>query len=530
MSAEHKDNHPASPTHYDESTHTTANRASVKDQLATWHVGRGNKSFARAMIPTWYSPPSTEERTTKNPFKLLGMIDRMGWLLFFSGWFAWTCDGYDYFAVPLTVPQLAAAFGVGTVDITTSITLTLLFRSLGAIIFGILADRYGRKWTLVGNLILICVFELATGFVNTFSAFLAVRALFGIAMGGIWGQSAATALENVPVQARGLLSGILQQGYAFGYLLAAVINLTVVQTSPYGWRSIYFIGAGFSLAAAIVRALLPESRQFLLAREEAKERQMTSGQATKSFFREMGAMFKSNWIRCIWGVCMMTGFNFLSHGSQDLYPTYLQVTKGFSSPLSSKTTIVSNCGAIVGGTIAGYVSQYTGRRLAILITLCYTACWIPLWILPDSFAGLTAGGFFMQSGVQGAWGIVPIYLSEIAPPAFRASFAGVAYQLGNMASSGASQIEADAGRSLKLAGTQIADYATIQGILIGAVIAWMVVCVFLGPEANGAHFEQAKVSFQDGAGAARATELVHRGDHDGDAHLEKGREEFVERR
>lgn len=199
----------------------------------------------------------------------------------------------------------------------------MLFRSLGAVIFGVLADRFGRKWTLVGNLVLICVFELATGFVNDFQAFLAVRALFGIAMGGIWGQSAATALENVPVQARGLLSGIvsvswllnnlhflisqLQQGYACGYLLAAVINLTVVQSSPYGWRSLYFIGAGFSLAAAIVRACLPESRQFLLAREEAKERHQTSGQATKSFFREIGAMLKSNWIRCIWGICMMTG-------------------------------------------------------------------------------------------------------------------------------------------------------------------------------------------------------------------------------
>jgi SHS family lactate transporter-like MFS transporter len=158
----------------------------------------------------------------------------------------------------------------------------------------------------------------------------------------------------------------------------------------------------------------------------------------------------------------------------------------------------------------------------------YTACWIPLWILPNTFGGLTAGGFFMQSGVQGAWGIVPIYLSEIAPPAFRASFAGIAYQLGNMASSGASQIEADAGRTLKLAGTQTPDYATIQGILIGCVIGWMVICVFLGPEANGANFEQAKVSYQDGAGAARAADLVKaKTDHREEA-LEKGRDEHFE--
>jgi SHS family lactate transporter-like MFS transporter len=224
----------------------------------------------------------------------------------------------------------------------------------------------------------------------------------------------------------------LQQGYAAGYLLAAVINLTVVPKSPYTWRSLYFIGAGFSLAAAIIRAVLPESRQFLIAREEAKAANISSAQATKRFLLEVGSMLKTNWIRCIWAICMMTGesprqenadflgFNFFSHGSQDLYPTYLQTSKHLSSALASKVTIISNCGAIVGGTIAGYASQYMGRRLAIFACLVYTACWIPLWILPSSFGGLAAGGFFMQSGVQGAWGVVPIYLGEISPPAFRA--------------------------------------------------------------------------------------------------------------
>jgi SHS family lactate transporter-like MFS transporter len=173
-----------------------------------------------------------------------------------------------------------------------------------------------------------------------------------------------------------MCSGILQQGYAFGYLLAAVINLGVVPKSPYSWRSLYFVGAGFSLAAAIVRACLPESRQFIVAREEAKHHKTSTSQATRMFLREFANMLKTNWIRCIWAICMMTGrcpftnfptkltvgFNFLSHGSQDLYPTYLQTTKGFSPDNSN--TIVSNVGAIVGGTIAGYVSQYTGRRLA----------------------------------------------------------------------------------------------------------------------------------------------------------------------
>jgi len=391
------------------------------------------------------------------------------------------------------------------------------------LIFGVLADRFGRKWTLVGNLLLIAVFELGSGFCNTYEQFLAVRSLFGVAMGGIWGQAAATALENVPVAARGICSGILQQGYSFGYLLAAVIKLGVVPKSQYSWRALYFIGAGFSVLAAIVRACLPESQQFILARQEAKNNNLSSSAQSKAFGREIWMMLKTNWVRCIWAICIMTGFNFFSHGSQDLYPVYLQTTKGFTASNASKATIISNVGAIIGGTIAGYVSQYAGRRLAIIICLCYTACWIPLWILPDTFGGLAAGGFFIQSGVQGAWGVVPIYLGEISPPAFRASFGGLAYQLGNMASSAAAQIEATAGESLKLDGTTIPDYATIQAILIGAVIAWMLLMTLLGPESDGSHFEQAKVAYQDGAGAAYGKEYV---DNKGEG--EKNMSEHVE--
>lgn len=206
-----------------------------------------------------------------------------------------------------------------------------------------------------------------------------------------------------------------------------------------------------------------------------------------------------------------SGFNFLSHGSQDLYPTYLETTKHLPSSLASKTVIISNCGAIIGGVIVGYCSQFMGRRLAIMACLVYTACWIPLWILPASFAGLWAGGFLMQAGVQGAWGVVPIYLGEISPPAFRACFTGLAYQLGNMASSGAAQIEADAGSSLKLSDGVTPDYASIQAIFIGSVIAWMMICVICGPEADSSRFERAKVAFQHGSGAIRTSELVERG-------------------
>ncbi|OAX41420.1 carboxylic acid transporter protein [Rhizopogon vinicolor AM-OR11-026] len=433
------------------------------------------------------------------------------WAQFGSGWLAWTCDAIDFFAVSLTVSLLSTQFNQKTTAITTAITLTLLFRSVGAVIFGILSDRFGRKWPLVANLLLCCIFELGTAFVKTFPQFLAVRALFGIAMGGIWGLSSSSALENLPVELRGLASGVLQQGYSVGYLLAAVINLTLV--AEHGWRVIFWTAAGITFFAAIIRAIVPESALFLRAKEQEKARGTTTGQKTKIFLRETKEMLKRHWLLCIYAVLLMTGFNFLSHGSQacascydDLYPTYLETTKGFSAHDATIATIIGNCGAIAGGTIAGWASQYIGRRLTIILCVIFLAAFIPLWVLPNSFAALSAGAFFVQFGVQGAWGVIPIQLAEMSPPAFRATFPGVAYQIGNMVSSASAQIEATGAANLKTTIVQngvttvVADYATVQAIFIGCVAAFVVIITIVGPENHSSHFEQHKAAFEEGGG------------------------------
>jgi len=203
---------------------------------------------------------------------------------------------------------------------------------------------------------------------------------------------------------------------------------------------------------------------------------------------------------------LMTGFNFLSHGSQDLYPTYLQASKGFSAHDATVATIIGNCGAIAGGAIAGYFSQYIGRRLTIVIFVCLIGAFIPLWILPTSFSALSAGAFCIQFGVQGAWGVIPIQLAEMSPPAFRATFPGVAYQLGNMVSSASAQIETTGGEHLKTTITKngvvsiVPNYAKVQGILIGVVAAFVLIITIIGPENHGSHFEKAKAAFEEGAG------------------------------
>ncbi|OJT14693.1 Carboxylic acid transporter protein -like protein [Trametes pubescens] len=442
--------------------------------------------------------PRREQRAEGRPLlEVLATLTWVQWGHFWSGWLAWTCDAIDFFSVSLSVAHLQTQFDRSTHDITTAITLTLLFRSIGAVVFGIISDRFGRKWPLIINLLMISVLELGSGFVESFHAFLAVRSLFGIAMGGIWGLAASTALENLPVEVRGLASGILQQGYAVGYLLAAVINLTLVPEAAAGWRSLFWTASGISAFAAFVRFLLPESEIFLRAQAAERARGGSTTKKTKIFLHETWEMLKRHWLLCIYAILLMTGFNFLSHGSQDLYPTYLTQAKLFTDHNATVATIIGNCGAI-----------------AIFVLLI--GAFIPLWILPSSFGALAAGAFCIQFGVQGAWGVIPIQLAEISPPAFRATFPGVAYQIGNMVSSASAQIEATGAANLHTTIIDkngqpkvVSDYATVQGILIGVVAAFVLVITIIGPENYGSHFEKSKAAFEEGAGRDEIVEDDH---------------------
>ncbi|KAF8320926.1 carboxylic acid transporter [Clavulina sp. PMI_390] len=439
-------------------------------------------------------------------------LNAMQWITFWCGWLAWTTDALDFFAVSLSVTRLTEQFDRPTTTITQSITLTLLFRSLGALIFGLASDRYGRRWPLVFVLVIIVALQIGTSFTQTFHQFLACRSLFGIAMGGVWGMASATSLEMLPVEVRGLASGVLQQGYAVGYLIGAVMNLWLVPKNPHTWRSLFWVAAGISGFAAIFRAVLPESPLFLRAkadREQAERDAIARGEPipsgsekTRIFFRQIWLMLKTHWLLCIYAVLLMTGFNFLSHGSQDIYPTYLQSDKLLSSQLATKATIIGNCGAVAGGTIAGLVSQHLGRRLTMLLFILLIGCFIPLWIIPGTFSPLAAGAFCVQFGVQGAWGVIPIHLAEMSPTAFRATFPGLMYQMGNMVSSASSQIESTGAAHLKTTvhGKVVGNYAKVQGILLGTVAIFTFIIIAIGPEKHGSHFERSKMAFEEGAG------------------------------
>lgn len=338
----------------------------------------------------------------ENPFKLLAMLNKKQWLFFSCAFFAWSWDAFDFFTVSLTVSELAITFNESTKNITWGITLVLMFRSVGAVLFGVAADRYGRKWPFVVNNILFIILELGTGFCQTYKQFLAVRALFGIAMGGLYGNAAATALEDVPEKARGIVSGMLQQGYAFGYLLATAFARGLVNTTPHGWRPLFWFAACPPVLIIAFRLCLPETDSFI----ERQRVRAAGDNVGKTFIKEGKVALKRHWLLLIYLVLLMAGFNFMSHGSQDLYPTMLENQYNFSKNAVTVTQVVANLGAMTGGTVIGYLSQVFGRRFSIIfISIIGGAL-----LYPYGFVGnekIIAAAFFEQFCVQGAWGVIP---------------------------------------------------------------------------------------------------------------------------
>lgn len=234
--------------------------------------------------------------------------------------------------------------------------------------FGILSDMFGRKWPLSINLWILAVLQVGTAYAPTYEAFIGVRALFGVAMGGIWGLSAAMSLENMPVEARGLFSGVLQQGYSIGYLIAAVINLTLVPATSEGFLAIFHFGAGFTALIALVVMFIPESHIYAKRGDEEKVR---FGPRVKNFIVDLKLAARQYWRMFIYCVVLSMFFNWMSHGSQDMYVTYLKVQKGYSNSVASICTIIGQCGAVFGGLVVGYYNQFVGRRLSIVIATCF---------------------------------------------------------------------------------------------------------------------------------------------------------------
>ncbi len=410
-----------------------------------------------------------------SPIELTRSLTPVQRRTFIAAFLGWTLDAFDFFLTTFIVIDIAKEFGVEKDGVLLGITLTLSFRWLGALIFGNLADRYGRRTPLMASVLLYSLLEFATGFSTTITMFLVLRALFGIAMGGEWGVGAALALESMPTNARGFFSGVLQQGYATGYLLASVAFYLVYP--HFGWRAMFFIGAIPALLVLYIRLSVPESDAW-------KEQKARNLGATGSLF----AAFKKHPGIFVFGIVLMAAFNFMSHGSQDLYPTFLRDQHGFNPGTVSLVSIIANIGAIIGGSTFGLLSQSWGRKRAIVTSALLGILIIPLWAFAPSAALLALGAFGLQFFVQGAWGVIPIHLNELAPGIVRGTFPGFAYQLGNLISAGSSQIENKFAKSAFPIGDHGADFGKALAIIMVIVFVIVAGVTALGPERKGIDF------------------------------------------
>jgi len=405
--------------------------------------------------------------------RLFTILNREQRNTFAACFLGWALDALDFFLVTFVLVPLGHDFGQTIPKVAFAITLTLMMRPVGAFIFGLLGDRFGRRIPLMADIIFYSVMELLTAFAPNFTVFLILRALFGIGMGGEWGLGASLAMESLPTQARGLFSGILQQGYAVGYLLAALVYWVVF---PYfGWRGLFIAGALPAFLVIYIRARVPESPVWQRARARQKPRLKMS-----TFVRQHGALF-------IYAALLMTAFNYMSHGTQDLYATFLEKQRGFGVNAKSMISIVYAAGAICGGAVMGFLSQQWGRRRVIILSASCGMLLIPVWIFAPSTALLIMGGFLIQFMVQGAWGVVPVHLNELSPPEFRGTFPGLAYQLGNFAAAYAAQQQAWLAEHFRLANGE-PNYALTMALVEAVVFLIIIFLAAIGREERGKEF------------------------------------------
>jgi SHS family lactate transporter-like MFS transporter len=347
------------------------------------------------------------------------------WHAITASYLGWTLDAFDFFVVVFMVDILAHQFGVQKSAIVWSITATLAMRPFGALIFGVLADTFGRRKPLIANVLFFSLMELLCGFAPNYKAFLVLRILFGLGMGGEWGLGASLALESAPQQKRGFISGLLQSGYSSGYLLAAIAARTILPT--YGWRVMFWVGGLPALLALYIRWRVKES--------EAWKQNKAPG------IRFVLRAAASSWKTFLYLACLMTLMHGLSHGTQDLYPDFLKSAHGFTTSQVSYIAMFYNVGAIIGGILFGQMSERWGRRRTMLAALVVALFIMPLWAFGSTAMVLALGAFVMQVGVQGAWGIIPAHLNEMAPDNLRGLVPGFAYQIGILLAAPTNSIE-----------------------------------------------------------------------------------------
>jgi len=397
----------------------------------------------------------------------------------------WTLDAFDFFLLTFVVTEVAADLHVAKSAVQGSLMLTLAARPFGALFFGWLADRYGRKPVLQIDVALYALFALMSAFAPNLVWLIILRTLFGFAMGGEWGIGASLVMESIPARSRGPISGLLQEGYAIGQLLGALAfwfaypHFHALFPAVSSWRVFFLLG--------VIPALL-----VLFIRRHVKESPAWERRSRKADGAALLASVRGYAPRALYVVVLMTAFNFFSHGTQDTYVTFLRVQHGFTPQMSGMLTALMNVGAIVGGVFFGTLSERIGRRRAMALAAAIALPVAPLWAFGATPLLLGAGGFLMQISVQGAWGVIPAHLNELSPPDARGSFPGAAYQFGNLIASVNAPFQAAIAEGHKDALGRD-NYGLALAIVAVTVSVAIILLTLLGPEERGGDFMRAEV-------------------------------------
>ena len=377
-----------------------------------------------------------------------------------ASYLGWTLDAFDFFLLVFMLKAIAAEFHASIPQVSVALTLTLVARPAGALVFGWLGDRFGRRPILMVVIALFSAMSGLSGLAGSLPQLLVIRALFGFAMGGEWGLGASLVMETIPLRMRGFVSGLLQSGYPTGYLIASLVYYLLFDAI--GWRAMFFIGVLPALFVLYVRSQVEESPKFAARRAQPRPSVL--------------AVLARHWKLSLYLIVLMSAMNFLSHGTGDLYPTFLQKQRGFDTHTTGMLAIVLNVGSIIGAVGFGLFAERIGRRRNLALACAVVLPVIPLWAYSTALLPLAIGAFLMGLAVQGAWGNIPAYLNELSPPAVRAMFPGLVYQLGNLIASGVSPFQAS------IAESRGGDYAYALAVVTLATALVLIGWIWFGPE------------------------------------------------